>query len=241
MFAGLVVLVSLLGLHEFYRMALPHRKGASGAAAALGGFLPVLVLLSDRSLLTVGLVLLFLIFGLFFLFRIGKIETVAQEAGLLFFGFLYVPLLLSQFLLLRMQPYGIQWIFLLLVLVMSGDTAAYYAGSLFGRRKLYPEVSPKKTVEGSAGGLAGTIAGAFVARATFFPELSAADALLAALLCGPLGQLGDLFESLLKRSFGVKDSGTIIPGHGGILDRLDSVLFAVPALYWYSRYFFPCG
>jgi len=88
------------------------------------------------------------------------------------------------------------------------------------------------------GGLAGSIAGTFIAKATFFPELSSLDCIAAALLVGLLGQLGDLFESLLKRSFGVKDSGTIFPGHGGVLDRLDSILFAAPTLYLYAQYLY---
>jgi phosphatidate cytidylyltransferase len=132
----------------------------------------------------------------------------------------------------------VDWIFLVLVIVMSGDTAAYYVGCNLGRRKLYPLVSPNKSVEGAIGGLFGSLAGTFVARFTFFPELSVVDCFATALLLGSLGQVGDLFESLLKRSFGVKDSGTIVPGHGGILDRLDSILFAVPAAYYYALFMF---
>jgi phosphatidate cytidylyltransferase len=119
-------------------------------------------------------------------------------------------------------------------IVMSCDSAAYFVGCRYGKRRLYPEVSPKKSVEGSLGGLAGSLAGVMIARLTFFAELSVGDALLAALLIGVLGQVGDLFESLIKRSCGVKDSGTIFPGHGGILDRLDSILFASPVAYYYA-------
>jgi phosphatidate cytidylyltransferase len=124
---------------------------------------------------------------------------------------------------------------------MTGDTAAYYSGRTFGKRKLYPMVSPNKTIEGSLGGLVGSLAGVFIARATFFPQLSVVDSIALPVILGVLGQLGDLFESMLKRSFGVKDSGTIIPGHGGILDRLDSILFAAPAAFLYVHYVFPQG
>jgi phosphatidate cytidylyltransferase len=148
---------------------------------------------------------------------------------------------LTHLALLREVTYGVQWIFLLLIIVMSGDTAAYYAGRTLGKRKLYPKVSPNKTIEGSLGGLVGSLAGVFIARVTFFPQLSVADSIVLPLLLGMLGQLGDLFESMLKRSFGVKDSGTIVPGHGGILDRLDSILFAAPAAFLYVHYVLPLG
>jgi phosphatidate cytidylyltransferase len=145
---------------------------------------------------------------------------------------------MSYLVLLRDLDHGVKWIFLLLIIVMAGDTAAFYVGSTLGKRKLYPIVSPKKSVEGMIGGLAGSCVGTLIAGATFFPELTVAGAIATALIVGLLGQLGDLFESLLKRSFGVKDSGNIFPGHGGMLDRLDSVLFAAPSLYIYARYFF---
>ena len=95
-----------------------------------------------------------------------------------------------------------------------------------------------KSVEGALGGLVGSVVGALIAKLTFFPMLTVADCVATALLLGMLGQLGDLFESLLKRSCGVKDSGTIVPGHGGILDRLDSILFAAPAAFYYAYFFF---
>ena len=172
--------------------------------------------------------------ALLFLVRIRDIRDAAREFALFVAGFFYVPLLLVHLLLLRYAPHGSQWVFLLMVIVMAGDTGAYYVGSSLGKHKLYPVVSPNKSVEGALGGLAGSILGAFIARATFFPELAPIDCLVTSLLLGVLGQLGDLFESLLKRGFGVKDSGSIIPGHGGILDRLDSILFAAPAAYYYA-------
>jgi phosphatidate cytidylyltransferase len=237
-----VYLVSFLGLVEFYRMSLPQRRLEGGVMAVAGGLAPALTLCAtgcgaDRLLM--GLTLAVLASALLFLFRIHDIREAGREFALLVAGLLYVPLLLAHLLLLRYEPLGSQWLFLLMVIVMAGDTGAYYVGSTLGKRKLYPVVSPNKSVEGSAGGLAGSVAGALIARATFFPELTVVDCLATALLLGLLGQLGDLFESLLKRSFGVKDSGTIIPGHGGILDRLDSIMFAAPAALYYARFIFP--
>lgn len=238
LFCGFIILLSFLGLTEFYRMALPERRGEGMAASLAGALLPLALLFHDPLRLLFAVMLLVIPSCLLFLFRIRDIRQSAGETALFLMGFLYVPLLLGHLVLLRGVQFGVQWIFLLLVIVMAGDTGAYFTGSRFGRRKLYPIVSPNKSVEGALGGLAGSVAGAVIARFTFFPELTLADALVTALLLGLLGQLGDLFESLLKRSFGVKDSGAIIPGHGGILDRLDSVLFAAPAAFYYALFIF---
>ncbi len=114
---------------------------------------------------------------------------------------------------------------------MANDSLAYFAGSRWGRHPLYPAISAKKTWEGLAGGLAGSLIGVLLAKCAFLPVLSFSSALLLAVILGFVGPLGDLFESMLKRSYGVKDSGCGIPGHGGLLDRLDSLLFAFPAVY----------
>lgn len=238
LFACFILLTTFLGLTEFYRMALPERRLEGTAASLAGALLPLAFFSHDKLRLLFVITLVVLLSSLLFLFRIRDVRQSAGEAALFLMGFLYVPLLFGHLLLLRGMPHGIQWIFLLLVIVMAGDTGAYYVGSSFGRRKLYPVVSPNKSLEGALGGLAGSIAGAGIARATFFPELTMADAVVTALLLGTLGQLGDLFESLLKRSFGVKDSGAIVPGHGGILDRLDSILFAAPAAFYYATFIF---
>jgi len=210
-------------------------------ASFSGTLFCVAIYSKDFMLLLLALTLLVLTFALIFLLRIEDIKSSAGEIALLLLGILYIPFLLTHLALMREVAYGVQWIFLLLIIVMTGDTAAYYAGRTFGKRKLYPMVSPNKTIEGSLGGLVGSLAGVFIARATFFPQLPVADSIAMPLLLGVLGQLGDLFESMLKRSFGVKDSGTIIPGHGGILDRLDSILFAAPAAFLYVHYVFPQG
>jgi phosphatidate cytidylyltransferase len=236
-FSLLVFLLALLGLDEFYRMALPSRRWEGRIASLSGACALFSVFAADRVLQVMSLTLLVMVFCLVALFRIKDIRHSAADAALVLMGFLYVPLLLSHLVMIRMLPHGVPWLFLVMVIVMSGDSAAYYVGSSFGKTKLYPAVSPKKSVEGSLGGLAGSMVGAFVSRATYFPELTVADCVAAALLLGILGQLGDLFESLIKRSCGVKDSGTIIPGHGGVLDRLDSILFAGPAAFYYAYFF----
>lgn len=237
-FAALLAVFSCIGTVEFYRMAMPTRKLESYLAALSGAallFTPFAV--GDRLTLTfVGL--LFLAFALLFLFRIRDIADAAREVACAVLAFIYIPFLLMHLVMLRQTPYGVQWLLVIMLIVMTNDSTAYYTGSAFGKTKLYPLVSPKKSVEGALGGLFGSICGTLFAKLFFFPQLTFVDVIATALAIGVLGQVGDLFESLLKRSFGVKDSGAILPGHGGVLDRLDSILFAAPATYYYTIYFF---
>jgi phosphatidate cytidylyltransferase len=128
---------------------------------------------------------------------------------------------------------------LLLGIVVFSDSFAFFVGHAAGRRKLAPSISPGKTVEGALGGLAGGVAGAFLVRAAGLPSMPAADTVALGMAVSALGIVGDLEESLLKRWAGVKDSGTLFPGHGGMLDRLDSLLFGAPVLYYYFQFATP--
>ena len=148
-------------------------------------------------------------------------------------GCLYAGLGLAPIAALRVGPSGLQWVISALVITWANDTCAYFAGRLFGRHKLHPAVSPNKTWEGFAGGAVGSVVGMFITRWVAFPELTPTDCLALGLVGAVLGPLGDLCESLLKRAYGVKDSGTLIPGHGGLLDRVDALLFNAPAVYLY--------
>ncbi len=148
-------------------------------------------------------------------------------------GCLYAGLGLGPIAALRVGPEGLQWVISALVITWANDTCAYFAGRLFGRHKLHPAVSPNKTWEGFVGGAVGSVVGMFIARWVAFPALTATDCLILGLVGAVLGPLGDLCESLLKRAHGVKDSGALIPGHGGLLDRVDALLFNAPAVYLY--------
>jgi len=148
-------------------------------------------------------------------------------------GCLYGGLGLAPIAALRMRPDGLQWVIAALVITWANDTCAYFAGRLLGRHKMAPAISPNKTWEGFGGGLVGSVAGMFVTRAVAFPGLTALDCWVLGLAGGVLGPLGDLCESQLKRAYQVKDSGRIIPGHGGLLDRVDALLFNAPAVYLY--------
>jgi phosphatidate cytidylyltransferase len=130
-------------------------------------------------------------------------------------------------------PQGNMWIFFLLSVIFAGDTGAFYSGKLFGKHKLYERISPKKTWEGAVGGLLCSIIAAFwFLRILRIHQFDLA-ALALVIVLSVTGQIGDFAESMLKRSSGVKDSSQLLPGHGGILDRIDGLLFAVPVLYMY--------
>jgi phosphatidate cytidylyltransferase len=238
LFALMLLLLCLIAMLEFFAMALPERKTELYPFALLGGLATVTPLLHDGRLFVMSLAIAFLATGFHFLFRLRDISRVAQELSLVITAFLYIPFLLAHLLMLRLLPLGINWLLLVMLIVMTNDSAAYYIGSAFGKHRLYAAVSPKKSIEGALGGLAGSLIGTLLAKFTFFPQLGFADAIITALVIGIIGQLGDLFESLLKRSFGVKDSGSIFPGHGGVLDRMDSIIFAAPVTYYYAIYLF---
>lgn len=154
-------------------------------------------------------------------------------------GIVYAPLLLSFIVLIRhSSENGAVWIFFLLFLVFCEDIGAYYAGRQFGKHKLIPSVSPGKTIEGFVGGLAASMMVGFVFKLLFLPDLPLGLCFLLFLCIGIAAPLGDLFESIFKRVGGVKDSGKILPGHGGILDRVDALIFAAPIMFLFKDYIF---
>lgn len=157
------------------------------------------------------------------------------------FGVFYVGWLGTHFIFLRElplkinRPYseGARYVLLPFFLAWTSDTAAYLAGRFFGKRKLIPRISPNKSLEGSAGALIASPFVAWAAKATFAPFLSMVDVVALGLISGVTSQLGDLVESMIKREASVKDASNVIPGHGGMLDRFDSLLFTAPAVYYY--------
>ena len=168
--------------------------------------------------------------------RLGSIDTAALRAGALGFGplFIGVPLTLMALMRVNLGAAGSGSVILALGLAWFADTGAYFAGRFLGKHKLYQAVSPKKTVEGAIGGLVASVVWALLGCFFFLRSLPVAHAIPLALVAGVLGQSGDLAESLLKRSTGVKDSGAIVPGHGGILDRVDALLVTSTVVYLYG-------
>jgi phosphatidate cytidylyltransferase len=170
-----------------------------------------------------------------FLFRKKELEYLPRAAGAVALSWLWVGLLAASVVRLRALggggSAGFGWVLLAFAVTWGNDTFAYFAGLAFGRTKLYERISPKKSWEGAAGGVVGALVGAFAVRALALPELGVSTALAAALGGSIVGPLGDLSESMAKRAAGVKDSGRIIPGHGGVLDRIDALLFVAPWIY----------
>jgi phosphatidate cytidylyltransferase len=153
-------------------------------------------------------------------------------------GVVYIPLSLSLLITIRHQPEGMTWIFFLLAIIFAGDISAYYVGSYLGRHKLSPAISPGKTVEGAIGGLAANLLIGATGKYIFFSGLAWVPALIFFAAAGIAGQTGDLFESEMKRSSKIKDSGGLLPGHGGFLDRIDALLFASPVAYFFIMFIF---
>lgn len=235
---AIVALSLAVALAEFF--ALVRARGLrpmpiAGALLALGlflyvvapGFVPVpLAPLGAMLLLAAALAR-------------GALHEPVSAAAATLFGAVYLGALGGTIAALRILPPlvegGFRLVLLIGILVLA-DSAAFFVGHAFGRRRLAPSVSPGKTVEGALGGLLGGVAGALVVRQLGLPDLPALHAAGLGLAVAAMGIVGDLVESLLKRWAGVKDSGALFPGHGGMLDRLDSLLFGAPVLYYYFQY-----
>jgi phosphatidate cytidylyltransferase len=236
-FSAFIIIVILGAVIEYNRMVfnggfVPEKLQALIIAilvtvAAFSGDLRIVLAVIAFSMIAV--------FSLSLLSMNGQsIDTVS--VGKLVFGFIYIPFMLSHFILLRHSADGIMWIFFILVLAFSGDIAAFYVGRSIGKRKLMPLVSPGKTVEGTAGLLIGSVIGCVLFQQFFLPRLPVFHAAALGLSGGVMGQLGDLCESVIKRASGVKDSGSLVLGHGGLLDRLDCLIFIAPYVYYYRLF-----
>jgi len=166
-----------------------------------------------------------------------NLKTHFDELVFSIFTLVYAVCFIGFLPLIRLGNGGLQWLILFLLIVWANDTGAYFAGKKWGQRKLYPLISPKKTLEGALGGL---VVGLFIAllfKLVFFRDLWVCAAGFASTPVGVSSQIGDLCESLLKRAYSVKDSSQMLPGHGGILDRFDGVLFSAPVMYLCTKIF----
>jgi phosphatidate cytidylyltransferase len=166
-----------------------------------------------------------------------QIPNAPRRVGLAVLGVVYPGLLLSSLIRVRQLDTGQWWIILTLVVTWLNDTCAYFTGRAFGKHKLYERISPSKTWEGAIGGAVGSIGGAMIVAWFWLPQLAVWKAALIGAGAAVLGPLGDLSESLLKRAYGAKDSGRLLPGHGGILDRIDALIFNAPFVLLCARLF----
>lgn len=231
----LILAASLSATGEFYRLHFRAGRGTVPISAGLGATALLLASMQWPGLISEQTALLLTVVGslLLPLFSRWDASRALTDSTVLAFGVLYVGFTMGHLLRTRALEGGEFLIFFVVLTTWAGDTGAYYVGTLFGRRKLTPTISPNKTVEGLIGGLACSVLTAFAARAWFLPSLTTVDCVALGLLLAAVGLAGDLAESAMKRSAGVKDSGGLLPGHGGMLDRLDSLLFTAPAFYYY--------
>lgn len=246
LFVALALSSMVLGLYEFWLLA--RRRGIKpdvvvgfvGAAALFTVFYfdrpyeaPVLLLLILPALTIAALSATML--------RGAPFENMIASVGATVLGVMYVAFLGGHLVAVRMgfeQQRAAHLLSFFFLVIMGSDTGAYYTGRALGRHKLAPKISPGKTWEGALGGMLASLLMAAVAHYWFFPELSLKVALPLAALMNALGVLGDLTESALKRGAGAKDAAQILPGHGGLLDRLDSLLFNAPVIYYFGRLYF---
>ncbi len=236
-----ILAVAVVGAYELFGMTHPGDRTARSCGVLLTWAVTLAIWFFDdepRLSLTVLLAVPFLSVALT-LWRLGDIPTAALRIAAATFGPLWIGAGLGAIALVRLRggDDGAALVVLSLGLAWLGDTGGYFAGRAFGKHKLYEPVSPKKTVEGAIGGVAGTVAGALAIRLLLLPSLPIRDAVILGALGSVFGIVGDLGESLLKRSVGVKDSGGIVPGHGGILDRIDAVLITAPIVLLYLIWF----
>ncbi|HET7707687.1 MAG TPA: phosphatidate cytidylyltransferase [Thermoanaerobaculia bacterium] len=233
-FNGAVALVSLLALYEF--LAFGRRKGYE-IPVVLCLMVATVILAAfvlDELSVEIGMYLTLLVIPASYVFGKKDLDEALPGSAVAVMATMYVGMLGGSLIRLRGDfPEGPELVFFNLLVVWLGDAGAYYTGKKFGKHKLSPRISPKKTIEGLAGGVVTSIITAIVIQVTFFNEFPIVHAIIVGAILSIAGVIGDLAESMWKRSAAVKDSGTLIPGHGGFLDRLDSILFTAPILYIY--------
>lgn len=240
---GVQVLVSLallIALREYIRIAFPEQRPLPLTVLYYTVSCALWVVLLWFPTHVVGaLVASSMLIFVGSLFVVPDNDSGSKAMFRLGAGILYLPFLFSFIVQVRALDggnAGLAWIFLTLTITWMSDTGAYFAGRFFGKNKLFERVSPKKTIEGAAGGYVGSLIGAAVVKVLGLPQIGWLDLILCTICVCTMGILGDLIESMMKRASGVKDSGSFMPGHGGILDRVDSLLFTAPMTWLYATY-----
>lgn len=238
LFAAIITVLAIMALKEYFAMIFPEPDSSVPVLIGLGA-LPLLAAftgdIATTAAATVGACLCMFAITLR---RYAGIKAPLEYLSRSTFGFIYVSLFCAHIILLRAHPKGAEWLLLLSAITAGSDTGAYYAGTLLGKNKLCPSISPGKTVEGFVGGLLTGVLAAVALGLFVLPEVSALRLGLLAIPLTCIGVAGDLTESILKRAAGVKDSGNILPGHGGILDRIDSLILTAPVLFYLLHFHF---
>jgi len=238
LFSCFVVFVVFLAALEYEKLVAPNwMTGRRWEFILMAPLIPCLVYFCDLHYAFFFLPPFIMILLLADLLRQTSRQGDPEMASVakIVFGLIYIPLFMSYFISVYAMDHGPFWILFIVVLAFSGDTAAFYTGKTWGKNKLLPAISPNKTSEGFIGLIIGSMIGCGIYGYFFLPHVSLFHILSMAFLGSIIGQLGDLFESVIKREAGQKDSGRLLPGHGGILDRIDCLLFIAPFIYYYHQ------
>jgi len=228
-------MVTVVALGEYFFMAFPEDRRERFLGLFLGILVSLMIFIPGLAEPGVFLAPVIVVGLCYYLFFGGELDQRYQRLGWTLLGAIYLGYLFPHFVLLYRVPKGTEWVFFVILIAASGDTAGYFTGMAIGKRKLYPEISPAKTIEGAVGGMLVSILGGCVGAFYLLPTLSWFETVLLAMLLSLLAQLGDLFESWIKRVFRVKDSGRLLPGHGGLLDRIDSLIFPTVFMTYYVK------
>jgi phosphatidate cytidylyltransferase len=241
LFHALLFITSIIGLHEFFAIAAHEVPLPIKLASFILSFLLFFLISHGPFFMVLAAICLWATVPLAFYLLICRAQKsrALEDTGKIVFGLLYICFPLSLLIFIDKHPRGNLWILFLIAVIFVSDTGAFYLGRFFGAHKLYPSVSPGKTWEGSIGGVLSTLIP--VALFPYFFPLYTFNLSIVTLAVSLsiFGQIGDLAESMIKRSYGVKDSGKILPGHGGMLDRIDGLLFSIPILYIFLTWSIP--
>ncbi len=238
-----VIAASILGMFELLRATKMIPQTGLCVVGYVGAALIPLAMYLKNGLWT-QLLIYGLMIALFVMLLIYHKSVRLSQPALILFALIYIPFFLSHIVLIRDMDCGRFYIWLVFLGAFSTDTFAYFGGTFFGKRKLCPEISPKKTVAGAISGLLGSglvmLLFGLIVNGCFGSSLGDARMslirlLILGILCGVISEVGDLAASIIKREYDVKDFGTLLPGHGGILDRCDSILFVAPLIYLFLQ------
>jgi len=230
----IITIIIIGGVWEYNRMVFG--KGFLKEKIEINIFaivIPVVALFGTGQLLVSVLTFCFMSVFIVFLWSVKESTFDVMLVAKVIFGIIYIPLLTSHFIMLRLLENGVYWIFLVLIISIVGDTAGLYVGKYLGKNKLSVLVSPGKTIEGTIGLVIASVLGSLIFCYFVFPDISRVHIIIISFVGSIIGQLGDLCESAIKRNYGLKDASSLLPGHGGLLDRMDSLIFIAPFVYYY--------
>lgn len=237
--AVLLSVVAIFSMREYLRIIFGNDEGPISntikiISSTVSMALIISACLGSWEILFLILAMNLMALSIFVLSRFANNPAIFNIIAKQVLGVVYIPVSLSLLIFVKELDGGTLWIIWLLIVIFVNDTGAFYTGTFFGKKALSPTISPNKTIEGSLGGVASAMGVGFIFAQLFFHDLSLSLlAIPCAFMLAIAGQIGDLFESAMKRASSIKDSGRILPGHGGMLDRIDGLLLAIPVLYVY--------